>query len=231
MKIMGVIGGVGPESTVDYYKAIIARFRERLPDVGYPPVIINSVDLERLRAWMEAGQYPPVVKYLVQEISRLDAAGADFGLLSANSPHIVFDEIRELSPIPLISIVEATRNAAQQSGLTRLALIGTRFTMQGGFYTKTFAQSGMALVVPSAEEQNFIHQKYFDELVQGKFLPETRQQLCEIVQNMKSRDGIDGVILGGTELPLILTGDNVDGIPILDTTRIHVDAAVEYMLG
>jgi aspartate racemase len=115
--------------------------------------------------------------------------------------------------------------------LTRLALIGTRFTMQGGFYTKTFAQSGMALVVPSAEEQNFIHQKYFDELVQGKFLPETRQQLCEIVQNMKSRDGIDGVILGGTELPLILTGDNVDGIPILDTTRIHVDAAVEYMLG
>ena len=230
MKIMGVIGGVGPESTIDYYKAIIARFRQRMPEAGYPPVIINSVDLERLRAWMEAGQYPPVIEYLVQEISRLARAGADFALLSANSPHIVFDEIRERSPIQLISIVDATRNAAQQRGLTRLALIGTRFTMQGGFYTKSFEEAGMTLIVPSAQEQDFIHQKYFDELVLGKFLPQTRQQLCDILRDMRRRDAIEAVILGGTELPLILTGDNVDGMPLLDTTRIHVNAAIEHML-
>jgi aspartate racemase len=229
-KILGVIGGVGPESTIDYYRALIDTFRQCRPGEGYPPMIINSVDLDRLRGWMEAADYPPVVDYLTQELSRLARAGADFALLSANSPHIVFEELRELSPLPLISIVEATRNAAQQLGLTRLALIGTRFTMQGHFYPQVFDKAGVGLIVPSAEEQDFIHNKYFDELVVGKFLPETRQQFCDILQAMKRRDGIDGVILGGTELPLILTGEQIDGLPLLDTTRIHVNAAIEFML-
>ena len=230
MKILGVIGGIGPESTIDYYRAIINTFRERQPDAGYPPIIINSIDLARLRAWMEAADYPPVVEYLVEELGRLARAGAEFALMSANSPHIVFDQLRERSPIPLLSIVQTTCDAARQLGLTRLALIGTRFTMQGHFYSDVFRRAGLALVVPEAEEQTFIHEKYFEELVLGKFLPETREALCAIIRNMKKRDAIDGVILGGTELPLILTGDQIDGMPLLDTTRIHVNAAIEYMI-
>jgi aspartate racemase len=230
MKIMGMIGGIGPESTMDYYRAIIETFRERKPDAGYPPVIINSIDLARLRTWMEAANYPPVVEYLLEEIRRVARAGAEFVLLSANSPHVVFDELREHSPIPLLSIVEATCDTARQLGLSRLALIGTRFTMQGHFYPDVFRRAGLGLHVPQPEEQTFIHEKYFEELVLGKFLPETRKALCDIIQNMQRRDSIDGVILGGTELPLILTGDQIGGIPLLDTTRIHVNAAIEYMI-
>jgi aspartate racemase len=230
MKMLGMIGGIGPESTMDYYRAIIETFRERKPEEGYPPVIINSIDLARLRTWMEAANYPPLIEYLLEEIRRVARAGAEFALLSANSPHIVFDELRGRSPIPLLSIVQATCDTARQLGLTRLALIGTRFTMQGHFYPDVFRRAGLALVTPRTEEQTFIHEKYFEELVLGKFLPETRKALCDIIQNMQTRDSIDGVILGGTELPLLLTGDQIAGMPLLDTTRIHVNAAIEYMI-
>ena len=160
---------------------------------------------------------------------RLARAGADFGALAANTPHIVFDQLRARSPIPLISIVEATCDRARELGLKRVTLFGTRFTMQAGFYPEVFAGSGIDLVIPGQADQDYIHEKYMDELLQNIFLPETRQGLLAIVDRMKARDGIDGLILGGTELPLILRGAESD-IPFLDTTRIHVDRIVEELI-
>jgi aspartate racemase len=230
MKIVGIIGGIGPESTIEYYRLIIASYREEIQDGSYPRIIVNSIDLKKMISWFEANELAEMTEYLVDEVQRLERAGADFGLLAANTPHIVFDEVRRRSPIPLLSIVEATCEAAKGLRLKRLALFGTRFTMQGRFYADVFSREGIKLVVPEREEQDYIHDKYMNELVPGRFLPETREGLLEVVDRMKEREGIDGVILGGTELPLILRDEGESGIPFLDTTRIHVKAVVAELL-
>lgn len=230
MKILGMIGGVGPESTIDYYQNIIRFYRERQRDGSYPQFIINSVDLKKGLDFMAANDLAGMAVYLLEEVGKLARAGANFGLISANTPHIVFDDVASKSPIPLISIVEATCAAAKTRKLKRLALFGTRYTMQGAFYPEVFSREGIEVVVPDAKDQDFIHEKYLNELVLGKFLPETRAGLLAIVDRMKRKIDIDGVVLAGTELPLILHDTEHQGIPFLDTTKIHCQAAVAEML-
>jgi aspartate racemase len=230
MKSVGIIGGIGPESTIEYYRLLIARYRERAGDGSSPSIIINSIDVKLLLDWMERGELDRVAEYLSVEVQRLARAGADFGLLAANTPHIVFDEVSRRSPIPLLSIVEATCEAARTQGLKRLGLFGTRYTMQARFYADVFSREGITLVMPGDEDQAYIHDKYINELLKDIFLPETRERLLSIVDGLREREGIEGVVLGGTELPLILRDAVHHGIPFLDTTRIHVNAAVERLL-
>ena len=226
MKTLGIIGGLGPESTLDYYQRIIALYRQRTGDGHYPEFVVVSVDLRKGLDFMDVNDLGGMANFLLEAIGKLARAGANFAIISANTPHIVFDEIVPRSPIPLISIVEATRAAAKMQNLKRLALLGTRYTMQSDFYPKVFAPEGIELFVPEREDQDYLHEKYFSELVPGKFLPETRAGLLAIVDRMKIASAIDGVILAGTELPLILRDPIHSGIPFLDTTNIHVEAAV-----
>jgi aspartate racemase len=230
MKTLGIIGGLGPESTLDYYQRIIALFRERTANKHYPEFVIVSVDLRKGLDFMDANNLSGMANYLLEGINKLARSGADFGIISANTPHIVFEQVVPKSPIPLISIVEATCAAAKEQNLKRLALFGTRYTMQATFYPKVFAREGIELLVPDADNQNYIHGKYMNELVSGKFLASTRADLLAIVDRMKTTRDIDGVILAGTELPLILRDPIHNGIPFLDTTKIHVEAAVAEML-
>ena len=230
MKTLGIIGGLGPESTLDYYQRIIALFRERTGDKHYPEFVIVSVNLRKGLDFMEANDLSGMANYLLEGIDKLARTGADFGIISANTPHIVFDDVASRSPIPLISIVEATCATARTQNLKRLALFGTRYTMQAKFYPKVFAREAIELLVPDSSDQDYIHDKYFSELVPGKFLPETRAGLLAVVDRMKGTNDIDGVILAGTELPLILRDPIHNGIPFLDTTKIHVEAAVARML-
>lgn len=245
MKTVGIIGGVGPESTIEYYRLIIAAYRERQSGTGiehvntyaqdarapsYPSIVINSVDLTKLLRWIRANELDVFTDYLAGEIERLARAGADFGVLASNTPHLVFDELQRRSPIPLISIVESTCDAAQALGLTRVGLLGTRFTMQGSFYPNVFSKAGISLVVPQEDEQAYIHEKYMNELLNNIFLPETRQRLLAILERMKAKDNIEAVILGGTELPLILRDAEHNGVPFLDTTKIHVNRIVAELL-
>src|SRR5205823_4581588 len=230
MKTLGMIGGLGPESTVDYYQRIIALYRERTGDRHYPEFVIVSVDLRKGLDFMNANDLSGMANYLVERIDKLARAGADFGIISANTPHIVFDDVAPRSPIPLISIVETTRAVAKAQNLKRLALFGTRYTMQANFYPKVFKREGIELHVPDTRDQDYIHDKYMNELVPGKFLAETRAGLLAIVDRMKATNNIDGVILAGTELPLILRDPIHNGISFLDTTEIHVEAAVAEML-
>jgi aspartate racemase len=243
MKTLGIIGGLGPESTIDYYQRIIALYRERTSDGSYPEFIINSVDLKKGLDFMAANDLAGMADYLLEGIAKLAHSGADFGLIAANTPHIVFDDVAPKSAIPLISIVEATCKTAKTRKLKRLALFGTRYTMQATFYPKVFLREGIALLVPEPNDQDYIHDKYMNELVRGKFLPETRAGLLAIVDRMKAESdppsvaaatygeaGIEGVILAGTELPLILRDAEYNGIPFLDTTKIHCEAAVAEML-
>ena|SRR5437660_337146 len=230
MKTLGIIGGLGPESTIDYYQKIIALYRERTGDGSYPEFVITSVNLRKGLDFMAANDLAGMAAYLLEGIGKLARAGADFGLISANTPHIVFEDVASKSPIPLISIVEATCACAKARKLKRLALFGTRYTMQGKFYVNLFSREGIELLVPEPNDQDYIHEKYMNELVPGKFLPETRAGLLAIVDRMKAKSEIDGVILAGTELPLILRDPDHNGIPFLNTTKIHVEAAVDQML-
>jgi aspartate racemase len=229
VKTLGMIGGVGPESTVEYYQTIIRLYRARAGDRSYPQFIINSINLKTGIDLFTADDLGGAARFLAEEIHKLARAGADFGLISANTPHLVFDEVQAAVPIPLISIVEATCAVAKARGFKRLALFGTRFTMQGTFYPKVFVREGVELVIPNAEDQLFIHDKYMNELVLGKFLPETRAGLLAIVDRLKAERNIEAVILAGTELPLILRDAAHNGVPLLDTMRIHAEAAVDNM--
>ena len=231
MKTLGIVGGLGPESTIEYYRFLLAAYRERRPDGSSPSIIINSLDVQRGIALLNANQLAELEDYLADAVELLARAGADFALIAANTPHIVFEPVQRRSPIPLISIVEAARDEAQRLRLTRLGLLGTGFTMQGRFYPDVFSRAGIELVVPGKEEQAFIHDKYIHELLENIFLPATRDGLLAIVEEMKKRERIQGVILAGTELPLILreVADRA-GIPFLDTTKIHVDRAVTELL-
>ena len=229
MKTLGMIGGVGPESTVDYYKNIIALYRERRPDGHYPQFVMNSIDLQKGIDFLEANDLAGMTEFLLTEIQQLPRAGAQFGIIAANTPHIVFDEVKAKSPIPFISIVEASCDYAKARHLKRLALFGTRYTMQADFYQKVFRREKIELVVPETKDQDYIHEKYFAELVPGVFLPETRQNLLAIVDRMKANVNIEGVLLAGTELALILRGESHNGIPLLDTGKIHCQAAVKEM--
>ena len=230
MKTLGIIGGLGPESTLDYYQKIIALFRERTGGRDYPEFVIVSVDLRKGLDLLDANNLSGMANYLLENIDKLARSGADFGIISANTPHIVFDALAPKSPIPLISIIEAARAAAKAQNLKRLALFGTRYTMQATFYPKVFGREGIELFVPDSHDQDYIHDKYMNELVPGKFLADTRAGLLGIVDRMKATSDIDGVILAGTELPLILRDPIHNGIPFLDTTKIHVEAAVNEML-
>lgn len=223
------MGGIGPESTIEYYRLTVALYRERTGDGSYPPVLIDSIDLTKMLDLIGAGRLAEVADYLLAEVERLARAGADFGVLAANTPHIVFDAILRRSPIPLISIVDATCQVAESRGLRRVGLFGTRFTMQAPFYPEGLTPSGIAVVVPSPAEQEYIHARYMGELVNGLLRPETRERLLAIVHRLKVEERIDGLILGGTELPLILRDEAQAGLPLLDTTRIHVEAIVARM--
>ena len=232
MKTAGIIGGLGPESTIEYYRSIVTAYREQTRDGSYPSVIINSINMKRLIDAFSADDRAGAAGYLATEVSKLARAGADFGLLSANTPHIVFDEVQSRSPIPLISIVRATCNTAKALGLKRLGLFSTRFTARAGFYNEALAAEGVTLALPDDAEQDYIHDRYMNELVNGIFLSETRAGLIKIARRLKDEEGIEGLILGGTELPLILhERDAADAcMPFLDTTQIHVRAVVERLL-
>jgi aspartate racemase len=229
VKTLGMIGGLGPESTVEYYGTIISLYRERAGDGSYPQFIINSVDLKKGVDLISSDDLAGAAKYLATEIQKLVRAGADFGLISANTPHVVFAEVQAAVSIPLLSIVEATCAAVKKRGLKRLALFGTRFTMQGTFYPKVFQREGIELVIPGPWDREYIHNKYMNELVFGNFLSETRAGLLAVVDRLAAESGIEGVILGGTELPLLLRDAAHNGIPLFDTMRIHVEAAVAEM--
>jgi aspartate racemase len=181
MKTLGIVGGIAPESTVEYYRLLIAAYRRLKPDGSYPSLIINSIDLQKMLGMIFANELAAVTQYLLAELKRLAQAGADFGLLASNTPHIVFDDVQCQSPIPLVSIVESACHEAKRLGLKKAGLFGTRFTMQGKFYPEVFSRAGIMIEMPDSDDLDYVHSKYMSELVNGQFLDETRRGLLNIV--------------------------------------------------
>ena len=225
-----MIGGLGPESTIDYYRSIIARCRARKPDGGYPQIIVNSLDVDRGIALLDADRLDELASYLTDGLEVLARAGADFAFIAANTPHLVFDEVQRRSAIPLLSIVRATSDRAKALDLKRVGLLGTGFTMRASFYPEEFERAGIAMVRPKEAEREFIHRIYLGELLNNQFSPETRTEILKIAHRMRDEDDIEALVLAGTELPLLLRDSGNPGIEFLDTTVIHVEAIVDELL-
>ena len=227
MTTVGIVGGLGPESTIDYYRRILEAWERDDPSTA-PSIVIDSLDVGRALD-LVARDLPALTEYLLGSLRRLAGAGVDFVAMTANTAHIDFDELVARSPVPLLSIVEVCADEARRRGLRRLALLGTRFTMEAAFYPAVFARYGIAVVPPDEAERAWLHERYVGELLKGDFRDDTRQQVLALVGRLRDEHGLDGVILGGTELPLLLQTPTVAGLPTLDTTALHVAAIVERL--
>jgi aspartate racemase len=229
MKTIGIIGGIGPESTIEYYRKIISSYLERQVTTNYPHIVINSIDMTNMLNLIGNGEYEDLADYLASEVKKLEQAGAEFGVLASNTPHIVFNRVQEISQLPLISIVEVTGKKVASIGLKKVALFGTKFTMQGGFYDEVLSKYGIQVITPVEADQQFIHEKYMGELVKGILLDQTRTGLISVIDKMKEENNVQGLILGGTELPLILKPGDVSSVHVFDTTEIHVESIMEFL--
>jgi aspartate racemase len=227
MKTIGILGGLGPESTVEYYKGIIRAFQTN--ESGYPEIIIYSTSLSEFWEIIEAGQFDELTVWLIERIESLYDAGADFAAIASNTPHIVFDEVNSRSPMSLLSIVEQTCKKAKSMGLKKCGLFGTGFTMQSSFYQDYFSKHGISMAIPDEDERKFLDNKIFSELATGIIKDETKKKFLQIAKRMIDEQSIDSLILACTELPLILSNDEY-GIPFLSTTAIHVESIVKFCL-
>ena len=222
MKTIGIVGGIGPESTIDYYRLLIAA--------GHTPIIINSVAVQALVGMMLNGDTTGVTDYLSRAVEQLVNAGADVAIIAANTPHVVFDEVAGRARIPMVSIVDAVARHVKAEGMNRVGLLGTRFTMEGQFYPVTFARYGLEVVPPNTADRDYVHAKYLGEFLHNQFLPETRDGVLQVIERMARDLRVQAVILGGTELPILLRLEAHRGVPLLDTTRIHAAAVLAAAL-
>lgn len=229
MASVGLIGGLGPESTIDYYRRLLDVWKRTHPGTA-PSVVIDSLDVDYALRLIEH-DHAGLIEYLLGSISRLAGAGVAFAALTANTPHVVFDQLQARSPIPILSIVEVCAGEATRLGLRRLGLLGTRFTMDAPFYPEVFERSGMAVLMPDAGDRTLLHDRYVNELLRGEFRDETREDVLALVERFRAAARIDGLVLGGTELPLLLRGQVLGDLSVLDTTALHVDAIVRRLEG
>jgi aspartate racemase len=230
MKTLGIVGGIGPESTIEYYRFILDGYRARVADGSAPHLIIDSLDVNHGIAMLDANDLTGLTNYLSESVARLVRSGAEIALVAANTPHLVFAQVQARAPVPMISIVEATCNHARRLGFKRLGLLGTGFTMRARFYPDVFERAGLELITPGESERSLIHEIYIHQLLKNKFLPESRAAIITIIERMRKDDQIEALILAGTELPLLLRGSEPEGLTFLDTTMIHVAAAVDAIL-
>lgn len=229
MKKLGLVGGMGPESTISYYRGIVYGARERVGDGYFPTLIMESVNVFDVLRLCGEQNYEELTEYLLRAVRHLVRGGADFAAIAANTPHIVFERLKERSPIPLVGIVESACQEAERRNLKKLGLLGTGSTATEVFFRQAFLRRGMEIIVPPQEERDYVHQKISSELEHGVVKSETLGAFQTIISNLRSEARIDAVILGCTELPLLLNED-VSPVPCLDAMEIHIRAIIEEML-
>ncbi|MFC4802050.1 aspartate/glutamate racemase family protein [Neobacillus sp. GCM10023253] len=229
MKKVGIVGGIGPEATVDYYQTIISKFQEKIGSKEeLPELFINSINMYKMFRLLMNGQTEEVIHYLTDAVQKLESVGADFVVMCGNTPHIVFDQIQQKVQVPMISIVEETCLKARELSLEKLGLIGTKFTMENDFFQKPFISHNIEIVVPNQTEQEYIHRKIVEELENGIVNNETKEGFLSIINQMIKRDGIQGIILGCTELPMLIKNEDLT-IHSLNTAEIHISKIVDII--
>jgi len=230
-KTIGMIGGIPPTATVDYYQRIISRFQERTGQRELPSILINSINMTYMLSLIANDQLNELVDYLSEEIFMLEKAGAKVIFMASNTPHIVFDQLTKRVKTKMVSIIDSTVAYAQQNGHNRLGLFGTEAVMENEYYQDGFEAVGMEIITPMPDERKFINKIYMEELVRGRFMPETKSRLLTIANRMYAEGQIDGLILGGTELPQILRTSDFEDVELLNTTKIHVERILDAAIG
>jgi aspartate racemase len=228
MKRIGILGGMSPESTTLYYEHITRTSRARFGDYGYPEILIYSVNFQRFVDWQHRGQWQDAAREMAAALERLRAAGADFGLIATNTMHMVFDEVQRAVNMPLLSIVQAAADAVLAARLQSVGLLGTVFTMSERFFRDGLERSGIAALVPEPEDQRRMNDVIYQELCRGDIRNDSRQLFLTIIGKLRAR-GAQGIILGCTEIPLLIKPQHCD-LPLFDTSLIHAEKALEFAL-
>ncbi len=227
-KKIGILGGMSPESTVEYYQYITRTYTERFGDYGYPEVIIYSVSFQPYVDWPNQDRWNLVTQGLSEAALKLEAAGADFIVIATNTMHLVFDQVQAKVTIPMLSLLDAVGDAVLARGIETVGLLGTKFTMEKAFYQDALARKGITVLVPDAQDRAYVNAVIYDELVAGQIRDESRAGYVAIIRKLAER-GAEGVILGCTEIPLLVSEEDA-GMPLFDTTVIHAEAALNYAL-
>jgi aspartate racemase len=228
VKKIGILGGMSPESTTLYYEHITRTYTERHGDYAYPEVLIYSVSFQKYVEWQRSGQWHAAARDMAASFEGLRRAGADFGLIATNTMHYVFDEVQQAVGMPLVSIVDATVESIQAAGLASVGLLGTMFTMRERFFLDGLERGGIGALVPEMELQPKLHHIIFEELCRGEILPESRQIFLDAISDLRRR-GAQGIILGCTEIPLLVRPEDCD-LPLFNTATIHASKALELAL-
>jgi aspartate racemase len=227
-KKIGILGGMSPESTVEYYQTITRTYVERFGDYGYPEIIIYSVSFQPYVDWPNQDRWDLVAQGLSEAAQKLEAAGADLIVIATNTMHLVFDRVQANVGVPMLSLLDAVGDAILARGIGTVGLLGTRFTMEKSFYQDALTRKGISVLVPDAQDREFVNAVIYDELVAGQVRAESRAGYVAIVEKLAQR-GAGGIVLGCTEIPLLIGEDDV-GMPLFDTTVIHAEAALNYAL-
>ena len=229
MKKLGLIGGVGPESTIPYYRGIVYGVQKRLNRPVFPPMVIKSLSSFEVIRMSSQGDREGLTAYLLAGIRNLAAAGAEVGALACNTGHMVFGQLEQRSPIPLVSIVETTCAAAKRQNRKKVGLIGTMTTMEDGYFKEPFQKSGIEVVIPCETDRIYIADRILRELEFGIVKEDTVRRFVEIAEKMAEEDGAETLILGCTELPLLFQHHSLP-VPVLDTVKLHIQALLNAIL-
>ena len=223
-KTIGIIGGMSPESTIADYQYLTHRYTEIYGDYGYPEILVYSVSFQDYVDWPKQGRWDLVADGLSAAARTLEAAGAGVIVIATNTMHLVFDQVQASVRVPMLSLLDAVAEAVLEKGLSTVGLLGTRFTMEAPLYPDAFALNGIQVLVPDLAEREFIDDVIYKELVAGRLLDSSRAGFLAIIRKLAER-GAEGVVLGCTEIPL-LVGEAGAGVPLFDTTAIHAEAAL-----
>ena len=225
MRTIGLLGGMSWESTAEYYRLLNEGARERLGGLHSAPIVLASVDFAQVEQLQVAGRWGDAAALLADRARGVEAAGADLLLICTNTMHKVAEEVQAAVAIPLLHIADATATAVRRANLTRVGLLGTSFTMEQAFYRDRLANHGLDVLVPDDAERALVHRVIYDELCVGEIRQESRAAYRRVVGNLVER-GAEGVILGCTEVELLLRQEDSD-VPLFATTRLHVQAALD----
>ncbi len=229
MKKLGLIGGIGPASTVDYYNYIVEGWRKAARSDDYPDFLIASINMNEMLGYLDRREMARLVMLLQNTVQGLYAAGAEFIAVASNTPHVVFDELQARSPVPVVSIVRATAEYAASHEYKKALLLGTKFTMSSQFYPEELKKHGVDCVVPSADDIEKVHSIIFPKLENGEVDKADKARLLDLIEIYRKNTCAEAVILGCTELPLMIKQADTS-LPVIDTTRIHADAIIKFML-
>ena len=228
MKKIGIVGGLGHESTILYYKQLIDRYQSKSNQREEPEIIIYSISLTEFKSYLDNHDFGSATKLLSGAVASLVKAGASVVSIASNTPHIFFNDVNRKSEVPMISIVEETARVADKiSNNRKIGLLGTGFIMKSDLYPESFRKLGMKIYTPDIPVQDYIHEKIFSELNKGIISEDTRKRFLKIVKSMIEKDAIGGLILGCTELPLIFDREYF-GINYFNTVDIHVESIINY---